>query len=335
MPQSEPRQAHLDVALDWLLRVRQAPDDAQLQARFDAWREAAPEHAEALRKAEHVWKLTGHLAPATADKWPAVKKPVPEQPALRPAAGTAPAARPRRRPLRWAAAGALAACLVASIAPDLTTTLESDFQTAQGERKDVQLPDGSLAVLDADSAIAVHFTDAGRDIRLLRGQVFFEVRTDRARPFKVRARELDVTVTGTAFNVDLESHTIAVAVKHGSVKVTEHDSEHLLSPGLTAGQRLDFDRASHQARLDSLPAGRIAAWRKGQLIADNARLGDMLTELQRYLPSTVWVKDRQLAELRITGVYDTGKPEAALRAMAQPHGIRLENLTPWVTILTR
>ncbi|MDF2641958.1 MAG: hypothetical protein K0R45_1230 [Pseudomonas sp.] len=333
MPQADSRQADLDVALDWLLRVSQAPEDTQLQARFDAWRDAAPEHAEALGKAEHIWKLTGHLAPATAHKWPAVKTPNAER---LPAAVPPPHVRqPRRRPLRWAIGGALAACLVATVGPNLNTALQSDFQTAQGERRDVELPDGSRAVLDADSAIAVDFTDAKRDIRLLRGQVFFEVQPDRERPFNVRARELDVTVTGTAFNVDLESKTIAVAVQHGSVTVTEHGSRRLLSPGLTAGQRLNFEPSSHQARLDSLPASRVATWRKGQLIADNARLGDMVAALQRYLPGAVWVKDAQLAELRITGVYDTGNPQAALRAMAQPHGVKLENWTPWVTVLTR
>lgn len=333
MPQADSRKAHLDVALDWLLRVRQAPEDAPLQARLNEWRDAAPEHAEALRKAEHIWKLTGHLAPATAHKWPAVKTPNTERP---PAAVPPPQVRkPRRRPLRWAIGGALAACLVATVGPNLSTALQSDFQTAQGERRDVELPDGSRAVLDADSAIAVDFTDAKRDIRLLRGQVFFEVQPDRERPFNVRARELDVTVTGTAFNVDMEAQAIAVAVQHGSVRVTEHDSERLLSPGLAAGQRLNFEPSSHQARLDSLPASRVATWRKGQLIADNARLGDMVAALQRYLPGAVWVKDAQLAELRITGVYDTGNPQAALHAMAQPHGVKLENWTPWVTVLTR
>ncbi|WP_206336366.1 FecR domain-containing protein, partial [Pseudomonas viridiflava] len=60
--------------------------------------------------------------------------------------------------------------------------------------------------------------------------------------FNVQVQSLDVTVTGTAFNVDLESNTIEVAVQHGSVKASECDSQRLLNPGLIAGQRLDVDR---------------------------------------------------------------------------------------------
>lgn len=336
---AEPRRSSLDIALDWLLRVSQAPDDAFVQAQLEQWRDASPENAEALRKAERVWKLTGQLTPAMADQWPEVPTPVAE-PKPAPASvplrtrRSAPGSR-RGRTLRWATGGALAACLVAAITPNLSTRLQADFYTALGQRQQVGLPDGSRATLDADSAISVTFTDGRREIRLLRGQVFFEVHPDRQRPFNVRAGELDVTVTGTAFNVDLESSAIQVAVEHGSVRVTQHDSERVLSPGLTAGQRLDFNSDSGQAQLAALPAGRMATWRKGQLIADNARLGDMIAELQRYLPGTVWFKDAQLAELRITGVYDLRDPEAALRAMAQPHGARLESWTPWVRILTK
>lgn len=322
--------------MDWLLRARQAPDDQQLQVELRDWREASPENAEAWRRAERVWNLTGRLAPTTRDQWP----PIPE-PAAVPGLNTAPAHRHapprtgRRRSRAWAAGLALAACLVAAITPTLRLALEADYRTAQNERRSIELPDGSRAFLDADSALAVAYTPGERDVSLLRGQAFFEVRPDPARPFKVHAQELDMTVTGTAFNVDLEASAIEVAVEHGSVKVSEHDSARVLSPGLGAGQRLDFDRDSRLTRLDTQPASRVATWRKGQLVADNARLGDMVAELQRYVPGKIWFRNESLAELRITGVYDIRNPQAALLAMAQPHGVRLDQWAPWLTVLDR
>ncbi|MCQ9470327.1 hypothetical protein NRB15_08235 [Pseudomonas alliivorans] len=54
------------------------------------------------------------------------------------------------------------------------------------------------------------------------------------------------------------------------------------------------------------------------MIADNARLGDMVDELQHYLPGKVWLKDQQLAELCITGVYDNRDPEAPGMAQSMP-----------------
>ena len=339
MPQAEPRQAHLDIALDWLLRARQKPDDQQLQAELRDWRDATPENAEALRRAERVWSLTGRLAPTTADKWPPIPASAGDADPSPPAAAPLPVPdRPRahrRRSRAWAAGIAVAACLVMAFAPTIRLTLESDYRTAQNDRRSIELPDGSRAFLDADSAVAVTYTPGERGIRLLRGQAFFEVRPDPARPFMVSAQELDVTVTGTAFNVDLNASVIEVAVEHGSVRVSEHGSARVLNPGLGAGQRLDFDRDSHTARLDRQPPGRVATWRNGQLVADNARLGDMVAELQRYVPGRIWLKNERLADLRITGVYDIRNPQAALRAMAQPHGVRLDQWTPWLTVLDR
>ncbi|WP_240996297.1 FecR family protein [Pseudomonas viridiflava] len=331
MPQAEPRQALQNIALEWLMRARQAPDDARLHDEMRQWEEADPQNAEALRRAERIWQLTGQLTPTTAHKWP----PIPS------VHDAATAQRPvkklpvRRRTLSWAVGGALAACLVLALNPTFTTLLQADFATASNERRDVRLPDGSLAALDRNSAIAVDFSGTRREVRLLRGQAFFDVTPDRSKPFNVQVQSLDVTVTGTAFNVDLESNTIEVAVQHGSVKVSERDSQRLLNPGLIAGQRLDVDRYSGQARLLAQPASRVAIWRNNQLIADNARLGDMVDELQRYLPGKVWLKDPQLAELRITGVYDTRNPRGALQAMAQPHGAHVESWTPWLQVLTR
>lgn len=333
MPHAEPRQARLDIALDWLLRLRQAPNDAQLQAQFSQWQQADVQNAEAARKAQQLWRLTGQLQASTAHLWPAVPAAV-SVPVI-----TAPAplpARPRRRrTLGWAASAALATCLAVAIAPQLSTRINADYLTAQGERREVQLPDGSLAVLDSDSALAVDYSGDRRSIRLLSGQAFFQVKPDNSKPFTVHAKDLNITVTGTAFNVDLQGKRIEVAVQHGSVKVEEPDSSHLLSPGLTMGQRLVFDRDKHLAQLDTLPAGRIASWRNGQLIAENARLGDMVEQLRRYLPGKVWLQDPALAEQRITGVYDTRNPEAALRAMAQPHGAQLSHWSPWVLVISR
>ncbi|MDV3444044.1 hypothetical protein R0G64_32555, partial [Pseudomonas otitidis] len=49
-------------------------------------------------------------------------------------------------------------------------------------------------------------------------------------------------------------------------------------------------------------------------VAPGGNLSDRLAAL----PGVVLLRDAELAERRITGVYDLRNPEAALRAMAQP-----------------
>lgn len=328
MPQAEP-QARRDIALDWLLRLQQAPADAALEAACRAWRQAEPENDAAFRKAERLWHLTGQLPATTRPDWPALP------PAAEAGAGArviALPARPAQR-RRWLA-GAIAACLLLGLGAGLRTPLEADYRTARGELKTVELADGSRVQLDGDSAIAVAFSSGRREVRLLRGQAFFDVARDRERPFHVRAAALDVQVTGTAFNVDLGAARPAVAVAHGSVRVVDQEAGRELAAGLGAGQTLVLD-ADHHAQQGSQPVGQIAAWRDRRLIADNARLADMVERLEPYLPGVVLLRDAELAERRITGVYDLRNPEAALRAMAQPHGGRVASWSPFLLVISR
>lgn len=336
MPLAGPRQPHMDIALDWLLRLQQSPDDAALKADMAAWEQADPQNAKALRTAQRVWRLTGQLPASTAAQWPALAEPEPEASPLpapaRPSAGTAP---PRRRTLRRILSLAVAACLLVALAPRLWLMVQADYRSSDGQRSNVTLADGSRVTLDADSAIAVDITPTQRDVRLLAGQAFFEVARNPAKPFHVLVGELRVTVTGTAFNVDLTNARVNVAVSHGSVNVEQHPSGRMLSQAMLAGQTLAYDRRQGSTQPGKQPVSQVAAWRGGQLIANNARLADVVHSLRRYLPGVVMLRDEQLAESRVTGVYNIDKPDAALAALAQAYGGSVQQFGPWLRVISR
>ncbi|MFA7891486.1 FecR family protein [Pseudomonas putida] len=311
-----------DQALDWLLRIQQAPHDAQLRAELAQWCASDVANAQAYGKAERVWRLTGQLAPATAEQWP-------EQPA----AATV-VALPKRKPARrWWLGAAVAACLLVAVAPLLSLRLQADYRTAQGETRDVTLADGSVVQLDSDTAISVDYSGGHRDVRLLSGQAFFEVTPNKAKPFHVRADGVRVTVTGTAFNVQLRPGRVGVDVQHGSVRVEEAGNAHVLSEALTTGQRLRY--AGGIAQIQTFAPSQAAAWRQGQLIADDLRVAELVQELARYLPGMVLLRDDALGDKRVTGVYDLRKPEAALRAVIHPHGGELRSYGPWLLVLRK
>lgn len=337
---STPPPSRRDIAFDWLLRVQQAPQDEHLQRDLVLWQMADQENAKVYAKARQLWRLTEQLTPITQASWPAVPAPAPEPapPVLAmPVAVSPPPAVPRRRRswLQAALGGAIAAGVLLAIAPDLNIRLNSDFHTATAERRQVQLPDGSQVYLDSDSAIAVDFSGNHRDVQLLRGQAFFEVQPDPSKPFNVHAQMLEITVTGTAFNVDAGSAHPSVAVQHGSVRVAEQHSRQPFAAALQAGQRLIYAPESGEAQLSRMPVTQIAAWRNGQLVADNLRLGDVVEQMRRYLPGKVIVRDASLADARITGVYDISKPAAALRAVVQPHGGQVTSYGPFLLVLSR
>jgi transmembrane sensor len=312
-----------EAALDWLLRVNAAPEDATLQAGRDAWLAEREAHAKAYRKAERAWHLTGEIAPTHADRW-ATK------------AAPAPVARgaPRRgRAGLTLAVGALAACIALFIVvPALQLRLRADYVTATGQSLQTTLKDGTVVSLDTDTAIGTRFTPAGREASLLSGKAFFQVAPDRLRPFSVHAANATVTVTGTAFSVDLSASEIAVAVQSGLVEVRHPGNA--IATKLRPGDRLQLDRASNAVTRGTVSGAHIAAWRHGQLVTENAPISQVVDELRRYHRGFIVIRDEALARRRVTGVYDLHDPAAALRAAVQPYAGTVREWSPYLLVIS-
>ncbi|MFK0091127.1 FecR family protein [Pseudomonas sp. NPDC090592] len=319
MTSAAPTSSRREQALDWLLRLQQSPDDPQLRGAFEQWCASDTANAQAYQKAERVWQLTGQLAPTTTELWPKAEVlPLPIK---------------RRPGRRWWLGAAVAACLLVAVAPSLSLRLQADYRTAQGETRDITLADGSVVQMDSDTAIAVDYSGDHRDVKLLAGQAFFEVMPDKAKPFHVRADDVKVTVTGTAFNVELRPGRVGVDVQHGSVRVEDTAAAQLLANALTAGQRLRY--ADGQVQLRAFVPSQAAAWRQGQLIADDQTVAEVVQALARYVPGEVLLRDDALGAKRVTGVYDLRKPEAALRAVVRPHGGQVRSYGPWLLVLDK
>lgn len=313
------------IALDWLLRIQQSPEDAVLRSELAAWLAANASHVEAYRKAERVWRLTG-MAQAAAETAAHSAVPLATMPA-------SPVARPlRARRRRWPAllAGSLAACLLVFVAPDAYLSYQSDYRTGLGERRSIELDDGSRVRLDSQSAIRIAYTGNRREVQLLAGQAFFEVVPDKARPFIVDADALRIRVTGTAFNVAIRPHQLAIAVQQGSVRVSEGDTT--LADALQPGDRLRWHEGEDVLR-DTLPVNQIAAWQQGKLVVRDARIADVLDELRSYLPGQLVLRNAALGEKRITGVYDLSDPDAALRALVEPYRGKVSAWTDWLRVV--
>ncbi len=304
-------------ATDWLIALQDDPGDDDLRARFQTWLAAAPAHAAAWQEASAVYGLIGQAAPRYAERWAAP--------------------RPRRRlvrPLAVAVGLALAACLaIAILVPGLATRLRADEATATAETRLLRLADGSTVQLGPDSALDVAFAAGERRVRLLRGQAFFEVQPDAARPFRVETGAIETTVLGTAFDVRRGTEGAEIAVRQGVVAVAGGAAAPPVSERLTAG---DWLRVTWTGRVTRGRAGpdQVAAWLQGHLIVRDRSVAEVVDDLRRYYPGIIVLADNALASRRLTGAYNLADPAAALQAMAQAHGAEVHRLSPWLMVVT-
>lgn len=309
-------------ATDWLIALREAPDDVELRARFDAWLAADPANRAAwaeTRRLLDVLSLTRRPPPARAPTRAQLR----ERP--RPAWRRLPAV---------AATAALAACLLLAFGPGLVVQLEATDVTATAEIRRLTLDDGSVVQLGPESAIDVSLEPTERRVRLLKGEAFFEVRPDAARPFIVEAGPVRTTVLGTSFDVRRGGEATDVAVREGVVHVSDRRATPPVSEKLAAG---DYVRVEVDGRVlrGTRPADEIAPWLRGEIVAGDRTISDLVDELRRYHPAMIVIADGGLARERVTGVYNLADPPAALRAVASAHGARVREISPWLVVLTR
>jgi transmembrane sensor len=306
-------------ASEWLVALREAPDDTALRRRFECWLSADPAHLADWREIERTDDAFDRLRQAR-DRPPNVAVATPYRP-------------PRRR-LAFGLAAAVALAGLAIVAgPDIALRIDADHVTGTAEQQTVALPDGSTVRLAPRSAIGIAFDDSGRRIRLLRGEAFFDVVHDTGRPFVVEASGTKATDLGTAFDVRLGPEGTEVAVRHGLVRVDSTDTQPAVSELLQAG---DWIRATARrpAERGHLPVEAIGAWTQHRLIVKSRPVSEIIDALRPYFNGVIVVRNDELARRSTTGVYNLSDPVEALRAVARAQGATVHQISPWLLILS-
>lgn len=331
-PTDPARQTPSRRANRWWIQLREAPHDADLRRRFEAWRSASPENEAAWLKLERLDRLASHVGPSH-EGWRAYLE------KRRTAADREPAsvARMARRGPRWLVGGicaAVVAALTIVAVPAALVRLQSDHLTSTAELRTVDLEDGSTVTLSAASAIAVSFSGGERLVTLLEGEAFFQVRRDPRRPFQVLAGSVRTTVLGTSFDVRRAGDDVTIDVQEGVVEVVKTGR-----PGERRGERLEAGDSisvdgKGASRRTSLPPQLIGAWRQGRLLTQEVPLRDAVEQLRRHFDGMIILIDTKLGDRHITGAYTLSEPENALRAIARAHGAVVRRITPWILVIS-
>lgn len=320
---------------EWLIRQSEGPLSAKEQARFDDWLIAEPAHAIAYAEMARTWdevRTLSHLSelrrPETAVPDPAAPEPVADVVPLRPK---------RRLVLPMAVAGALAASIAgalflpATVIPATGLFPDASHATRIAEQRVLTLADGSRVTLGAASRLKIWMSDGERRVQLASGEAFFDVAHDAARPFFVEAGDTVIRVVGTRFDVNRAREGVRVTVLSGVVRVEAPDRAAGKASArtvrtLTAGQRIETAAAPPLLSLASPPPARpiavtdapardVAAWRDGRLVYDNARLADLVADVNRYYAPGVTL-DASARDLRVTASFATAEIPAFMATLA-------------------
>jgi transmembrane sensor len=167
-----------------------------------------------------------------------------------------------------------------------------------------------------------------RRIELQRGEAFFEVAHDVARPFEVHAANGVARAVGTQFSVEVQKDAATVSVLQGVVVVAPR-TETLIAgvpadaPRLEANKSIHYGAGGNLGLVQAADVRRISAWREGKLVFDDLPLADALAEYNRYTAHKVVVGSEQIGRRRVSGVLNIGDFESLSLLLHESLGLTL------------
>ncbi len=224
--------------------------------------------------------------------------------------------------------------------PNMAQNVKS-FMAIDGEKKKLQLPDGTVVTLNSGSKINIDkgYGIKNRDVDLS-GEAFFDVMHNAEIPFIVHCSDMDVKALGTAFNVQAypgEDHTEASLVR-GKIEVTllkDNNRKVILHPD----QKVEWRKLkgiSNQAvgkvrRAEKTVSMELVkpltktitgdtkeiAWTDSKLIFDDESFGNIAVMLEHWYGVKVFFDSESLKAYRFTANFEKEKLDAVLNYLKE------------------
>ncbi len=307
----------LDEAIDLIIRQQNDPDNPVSEELIRAWRGRSRQHEDIWARVARVHGASGTI--------------LNEQRRIERSRNLGIA----RRNFMLGGLGILGLGTAAySFAPGMLTEARADHVTDKGEIRRINLPDGSIATLGPDSAIAVNFDSARREIELLTGMCFLEVAKGLNRPLSAVCAHLRATTLGSTFDISNDRDSVTVAVDNGLVDVQASNPLVQASVQLEQGQWLTMNTDSGRIDRGRMESGQVAAWRDNLIIADRETVNALVTRIGRWLPGRIVIADPSVGTQRVSGIFDLTDPLRTLEAVVHPTGARVRQVTSFVTIIS-
>jgi transmembrane sensor len=205
-------------------------------------------------------------------------------------------------------------------------TLARTYATGVGQRDSVRLADGTRIVLGPDSRLMVpaDYGSSKRSVEL-RGDGYFDVVHDVAKPFAVRVGQAVVEDIGTTFTVESDDAVAtSVSVVSGSVRLRQAESEPTSGVVLTAGDRGSIDETGRASAQQHVVRDEDVAWTRGQLVFRDAPLSRVANELRRWYGVTLRVNDSALLNRPVTMSFAGEPVDRVLNIIELTLGARIQ-----------
>ncbi|MDD5229189.1 MAG: FecR family protein [Methylococcales bacterium] len=305
-------QRTFEQAVTWFVALQSQDCDEQQRSEFQQWLAQHKSHTAAYAEAEKLW--------INLDSVKSV--PIPNL---------------KARNQRWNAARTGIATLVfAAISTGWWLDYSAEtvtHSTGIGQRRSIELADGSQIELNAATQLSVRLSWLRREIKLQEGEAMFDVTHEKFRTFTVQAGTLQVRDIGTRFNVRKRQDGTVVSVLEGEVEVKP---EHAwLGQNVKAGFSCKMDEDGHLHASELANLEQASGWLDGRLIFNHTPLSHVVAELERYHDLHFVFADSTLANETLSGSFETTDLNPFLRAVEKILSVRTQRQKQTIVLSRR
>ncbi|MFC3151043.1 FecR domain-containing protein [Litoribrevibacter euphylliae] len=299
-------------AVAWLVEWQMAEDQDRIWQQIEDWRSADPLHEKAWQHIESINQKLGMVAgPSNSN----LAHRVLTKPSVS-----------RRDAVKYLSIFMLMAGGGWQIARN--PHWYADHRTSVGQQKTINLPDGTLLVLNSSSAVNIEFTAHERRIVLLKGEAFISTGKASELPMKIQVSQGDLRPIGTEFSVHQLGERAKLSVYDGQVEVQPHSMTGLRI--VDAGESVLF--SSIQVFSKTSANRTELAWTKGMIVASNMRLDEFLAQLGRHRYGLIQC-DPHAANIKVSGTYMISQVDQVLAALEKALPVKVNFYTSfWVQV---
>jgi transmembrane sensor len=310
-------------AIGWLVRLRSGEATTADAAEFRRWRSQSSEHEAALKHAIKLWNTFEKAARKSHGMGSGQ-------------GSTLVVHRGRLTTRRALLGGAIAAGTTAYLLarppmglwPSLRE-LAADYRTGKGQQLKVALNSGVSLKLGTLTSIAVQSTAVETRVELIDGEAAFTADTAPSQRLVILAGGGRITAGHADFDARCVDGVVSVTCASGKVDVERDSRKAQLMPG----QQISYSDTGLGTAVP-VDIEKATSWRTGVLIFSDKPLGEVVEEINRYVPGHIFITNAALRARIVNGTFHRDQLDTFVSQVEQLFRAKATILPGGVTLLS-
>lgn len=201
------------------------------------------------------------------------------------------------------------------------------YETTFGQVDKIQLADGTMVTLNANSTLKVPrfgFGTKNREVELSGEAVFSVTHTPDNQKFIVKTkRNFDVVVLGTEFSVFSRDRGAKVILNKGKVRLEYQENQVKKEITMRPGELVKLDISNHIQKDTAKTFDPIIAWQQNRLIFEDTNLFEFTQIMEENYGVKVKLQSDSLAKKTLVGSYKAQNAEELLNTIVELLDLKL------------